>query len=60
VNVYEWLGKTVKVICIDGKGYVDTVLGAPDYEPEEQSIMLKGHGENSGVEILTNEIEEVA
>ena len=59
---YEFAGQKARVCCKDGEvyeGYIEDVLGPPDYEPEEESIMIKPFGGKYGIEIMRAEIEKI-
>ena len=62
IDVWDYYGKDVKIVDIDGKtwvGYVSCVQGAPDYEPDEQDIELDIEGEPMGVSIMLSEIKSI-
>ena len=59
---YEYECQNARVYCKDGvvyEGYIEDVLGPPDYEPEEESIMIKPFGGKYGIEIMRAEIEKI-
>ena len=60
MNLWEYVGKNIKVICDDGqiiKGKCDEYTQALDNEPEIASISIARIG--YGIEIYENEIESI-
>ena len=56
---YEYECQNARVYCKDGavyEGYVENVLGPPDYEPEEESVKVET---GECIEILLSEIVSI-